>query len=145
MCESTAITNLLYRYAEHIDAGEFADAAELFRHARVRIRADEDGYIDGTELQAVLEGSIIRYSDGTPQTKHVITNAIVEFETPDVATARSNYTVLHQAGTEEPRVVIAGRYHDQFERVDGEWRWTERDYSHIDLVGDLSAHLRVSV
>ena len=22
--------------------------------------------------------------------------------------------------------VLSGRYHDQFERVDGEWRWVER-------------------
>ena len=30
----TQITNLLYRYAEYIDSGDFAGAASLFEHAR---------------------------------------------------------------------------------------------------------------
>jgi hypothetical protein len=37
--------------------------------------------------------------------------------------------------------VIAGRYHDAFEKVDGEWRFTDR-YILGDLQGDLSQHLR---
>ncbi|WP_218004149.1 hypothetical protein [Nocardia araoensis] len=35
----------------------------------------------------------------------------------------------------------AGRYHDRFERVDGQWPFAERRV-HIRLTGDLSRHLR---
>jgi hypothetical protein len=34
MLAETQITNLLYRYAECIDAGDLAGAAALFEHAR---------------------------------------------------------------------------------------------------------------
>jgi hypothetical protein len=37
--------------------------------------------------------------------------------------------------------VIAGRYHDRFEEVDGEWRFAERTIL-PDLYGDLSHHMR---
>jgi hypothetical protein len=37
--------------------------------------------------------------------------------------------------------VIAGRYHDRFECVDGKWRFSER-IIHPDLQGDLSRHMR---
>ncbi|MNT87133.1 hypothetical protein D3C72_2275060 [compost metagenome] len=37
--------------------------------------------------------------------------------------------------------IATGRYHDEFERIDGVWRFTFRDYSMLDVVGDLSRHL----
>jgi hypothetical protein len=37
--------------------------------------------------------------------------------------------------------VASGRYHDRFERRDGQWRFAERRV-HVDLVGDVSRHLR---
>ena len=37
--------------------------------------------------------------------------------------------------------IIAGRYSDRFERVDGVWRFSER-IIHPELYGDLSHHLR---
>jgi hypothetical protein len=33
-----------------------------------------------------------------------------------------------------------GRYHDAFDRRDGAWRFVVRDYSLLDLIGDLSHH-----
>ena len=36
--------------------------------------------------------------------------------------------------------IITGSYHDRFEKVDGEWRFTERRES-VSQTGDLSAHL----
>ena len=36
--------------------------------------------------------------------------------------------------------VISGRYRDEFERVDGAWRFATRKM-YVDLVGDLSQHL----
>ena len=83
------------------------------------------------------------YDDGTPRTKHVTTNPIVEVdEALGTATCRSYYTVLQQIGDGPLQPVVAGRYHDRFERVADEWRFSERDYSLMDLTGEISGHLR---
>ena len=145
MGDATAITNLLYRYAELMDAGDFAAVADLFTHARIKVGLDEAEFLDSAAILAMWEDTVIRYEDGTPRTKHVTTNAIVEFESEDAATARSYYTVLQQVGDTPLQVIIAGRYHDRFERVGGTWRFSERDYTLVDLVGDLSRHLRMEV
>jgi hypothetical protein len=51
-----------------------------------------------------------------------------------------------QATDELPlQIVAAGRYHDTFEQVDGSWRFSYRDYSMLDLKGDLSGHLNASL
>ena len=38
-------------------------------------------------------------------------------------------------------MIAAGRYRDEFERVDGQWRFSFRDYT-LDLAGELGEHLR---
>ncbi len=139
-----AITALLYRYAEHMDHGNFAGAAELFRHARIKL--GEGNWVDADTVHKIWEASVRRYEDGTPRTKHVTTNVIIEVA-PDgrTATARSYYTVLQQTAVLPLQPIIAGRYHDRFARVHGLWRWTERDYTLVDLVGDLSHHLLMTL
>jgi 3-phenylpropionate/cinnamic acid dioxygenase small subunit len=145
MSDRDAISTLLYRYAELIDTGDFAGVAELFRHARLRVGPGPEGLIDAEAMRQVFEQTVIRYDDGTPRTKHVTTNVIVEVgDDALTATARSYYTVLQQVdGPLQP--IVAGRYHDRFERADGQWRFVERDYTLMDLVGDVSRHLRMQL
>lgn len=145
MTDATAITNLLYRYAELMDQGDLAGVANLFAHARIKLGLDDASYVDSAGILDTWEKTVILYDDGTPRTKHVTTNAIVEFQGEDEATARSYYTVFQQVGDGALQPIIAGRYHDWFERVDGTWRFKERDYTLVDLVGDLSNHLRMEV
>jgi 3-phenylpropionate/cinnamic acid dioxygenase small subunit len=143
MPDATAITNLLYRYAELMDMGDLDGVAALFEHARIKMG---DEYVDAAAVRARWEEVVILYPDGTPRTKHVTTNAIVEFdEAGTEATCRSYYTVLQQVDDQPLQPIICGRYHDRFELVDGKWRWAERDYSLVDRVGDLSRHLRMPV
>ena len=140
--DSVAITNLLYRYAECMDNGDFAGAAALFGNARIRIGPGDDGYTDAAGILAMWESSVTRYADGTPRTKHVTTNAIVTIdEAGTSATTHSYYNVLQQLDDFPLQPIIGGRYHDEFAKVDGEWQWVERDYTLVDLVGDLSRHL----
>ena len=142
------ITNLLYRYAELIDQGEFDLLSELFRNARIKARdGDQITTLDAAGLLELWKTSIVLFEDGSPRTKHVITNPIVEFESSRrEARARSYYTVFFQENDSVPiRPIVAGRYHDRFEQIDGSWQFVERDYTHIDLVGDMSAHTRVKV
>lgn len=132
------ITNLLYRYAEAIDSGDFDSAAALFAHARLKV--GDDAETDAAGMLALWRRLIIIHPDGTPRTKHVVTNPIVGID-GDAATCRSYYTVLQQTAGFPLQVVVSGRYHDRFERVDGRWRFTYRDYTLIDQYGDLSHHL----
>lgn len=138
MGDEQAIANLLYRYAELIDAGDFEGVGALLAGARVHFDADGPATEDAAAVVARFTSTTRRYDDGTPRTAHVVTNPIIEVA-GDAAAARSRYTVLQAVdGVLQP--IIAGRYHDRFARGPAGWRFTERRYL-VDLVGDLSAHL----
>jgi 3-phenylpropionate/cinnamic acid dioxygenase small subunit len=142
MLAETQIANLLYRYAECIDAGDLPGAAALFEHARIRIGGPDTDTIDAARLLAIWKSLIVLHPDGTPRTKHVTTNPIIEIdEDAGTASCRSCYTVLQQTDETPLQVIVAGRYHDRFERVDGRWRFSYRDLTLIDMVGDVSRHL----
>ena len=145
MNSATAITNLLYRYAELMDAGELEGAAALF--ARTRVRTGDGAVVEGSAPMLALWRAHVRiYPCGTPCTKHVISNPIVEVdEDAGTATCRSYYTVMQATPDLPLQAICAGRYHDAFVRVDGQWHFSERDYSLLDLVGDLSQHLLIPV
>jgi hypothetical protein len=134
------IPNLLYIYADLIDAGDFAGAARLFRHGTVLaggVRYEGEDAI----LKNVLCG-VRFFADGTPRTRHLITNPIIELgDDGETATCRSQYTVLQATKGFPLQPVITGRYHDRFALIGGQWCFTERNYAQIDLLGDLSAHL----
>ncbi|GAB2997046.1 nuclear transport factor 2 family protein [Amycolatopsis acidiphila] len=135
-----AIENLIARYAELVDDGDFAGVGELLAHA---VFVGGTGSVRGGDAIArMLRETVIVYDDGTPRTKHVTTNVQIEVdERAGTATARAYFTVL-QALPELPlRPVAGGRYADGFERHDGSWRFTEREVR-VDLVGDVSHHLR---
>jgi 3-phenylpropionate/cinnamic acid dioxygenase small subunit len=141
MSNPVQITNLLYRYAELMDAGQLQAAAELFRHAKIKV-AGEDELQDCDGLLAIWRSWVKIYPCGTPRTKHVITNPIIELDEQEMAaTCRSYWTVLQATEGFPLQVVGAGRYLDKFERVHGTWRFTFRDYSFYDLRGDMSRHL----
>jgi 3-phenylpropionate/cinnamic acid dioxygenase small subunit len=145
MLAETQIANLLYRYAECIDAGDLTGAAALFEHARIRIGGPDtaEDTIDAAKLLGIWKSLIVLHPDGTPRTKHVTTNPIIDVdERAGTANCRSYYTVLQQTGELPLQVIVAGRYHDRFERVDGRWRFSYRDLTLIDMVGDVSHHLR---
>ena len=140
----TAIANLLYRYAELMDAGRLDECADLFAHARVLLGDPADGdppVVDRDGLAAVWRSMVRIHEDGTPRTRHLVATPIIEVdEEAGTATCRSTYTVFQQVGPGPLQPVISGRYLDRFERVDGVWRFAERAYA-MDLVGDLSQHV----
>ncbi|QUR65875.1 nuclear transport factor 2 family protein [Mycobacterium spongiae] len=142
MLAETQITNLLYRYAECIDTGDLAGAAALFAHARLRVGGPDPGgeTIGADRLLGIWKSLIVLYPDGTPRTKHVVTNPIIEVDGA-TAVCRSYYSVLQQTEQFPLQTIVAGRYHDRFEDVDGQWRFVYRDLTLVDMVGDISHHL----
>ena len=134
------IRNLLGRYCEHMDAGDFAVLAELFADATL---ADENGNVfaaGADEVRAMWERQTILY-DGRPRTRHVTANPVITVD-DDAATCTSSYVVFQGTDNLTLQPIVTGRYADTFARDDsGAWRFRQRRYA-IDHVGDLSHHLR---
>jgi len=137
-----AVTKLVYTYAERIDAGDFAGIGALFEHATLTF----EGYgatVSGPEaIEALYTRSTRRYDDGTPRTKHVMTNVIVDVaDDGSHAASRSYFTVLQAVpGALALQPVIAGRYRHTYQRAEGQWRVASMHVM-IDLVGDLGHHM----
>ncbi|HTR71444.1 MAG TPA: nuclear transport factor 2 family protein [Mycobacteriales bacterium] len=141
-----AIRNLLGRYCELMDEGDFDGLAALFDQGRL---CDEFGSVFSTgseQMAKMWRGQTMVY-DGSPRTKHVTVNSIIHVdEEAGTATARSSYVVFqglagHAASLLPLQPIITGRYWDSFGRAaDGSWHFTERRYL-IDHQGNLSHHL----
>ena len=135
-----AIRALIHRYAELIDLGDLDAVAALFTHGAWSSPGR------GTPLRGVEQvrhayDGVILY-EGIPSTKHVISNVTIEVaDDRSSAAARSYFTVLQGRPDFPLQPVIAGRYHDRFDRVDDAWRFADRQII-PDLIGDLSRHLR---
>ncbi len=139
------IENLLYRYAERIDLGDLAGVADLFEHGVITTPDVEGGPSGREAVLGMYRSSTRLYEDGTPRTKHVTTNAIIEVdEAAGTATSRSYFTVLQALEDFPLQTIIAGRYHDSFKRVDGSWWFSERTMI-PELLGDLSRHLLIEL
>ena len=135
------IANLLYRYAELMDEGNLEAASELFRHAQIK---SQGGLINHKQLLDQWRRVVIIYPCGTPRTRHLVTNPIIELDENALsATCRSCYTVLQCADGFPLQVIAAGRYHDTFRCEQGEWRFVYRDYTLLDYKGDLGNHLTI--
>jgi len=137
-----AITKLIYTYAERIDEGDFAGIGELFKHATITFEGFGDAVTGPDAIERLYTRSTRRYEDGTPHTKHVMTNVMVDVaDDESTASSRSYFTVLQAVpGALALQPVIAGRYRHGYERVDGRWRVTTMHIT-IDLVGDLGHHM----
>jgi 3-phenylpropionate/cinnamic acid dioxygenase small subunit len=136
------IAKLLYTYAELIDAGDFAGVAGVFAHATLTFEGFGDAVSGPRGVQALYERTTRRYEDGTPRTKHVMTNVMVDVAADGIsATSRSYFTVLQAVpGALALQPVIAGRYRNAYACVEGVWRFTSVHII-IDLMGDLSHHM----
>jgi 3-phenylpropionate/cinnamic acid dioxygenase small subunit len=137
------IANLIYRYNEFIDNGDLPGAAALFKNAKLKLMGHDELQDDVATL-AMLQRVVKIYPDGTPRTKHIVTNPIIEVdEASGKATCRSQYTVFQATDDIPMQVIAGGRYHDSFERVDGKWRFSYRNFTLFDMHGNISGHLKI--
>ncbi|MFF4161408.1 nuclear transport factor 2 family protein [Streptomyces sp. NPDC001678] len=135
-----AVENLIARYAELVDDGDFAGLGVLLADAT---------FIGGGRpvrgrdaIERMFRDTVIVHADGTPRTQHVTTNVAIEVdEQAGTAVSRSYVTVLQALPGLPLQPIAGGRYHDRFERREGQWRFVERRVR-IHLLGDVSRHLR---
>lgn len=134
------IATLLHRYAELVDAADFDGVADLLAHATLTAEGTPIKVTGRDEFcDFYTSGSRVYADTGTLKTQHVVTNPIIEVDiVAGTATCRSNLMVLQAVAGELPlQPILTARYHDRFERVDGNWQFTAR-HGFLDLVGDLS-------
>jgi hypothetical protein len=139
----TAIENLMFTYAERMDAGDFKGLAALFSKARM---IGPKGDVQGTgsaEIEQIYVRATQLYEDGTPMTQHVTTNLILELSNDGrSAFGRSRFTVMQAVPGFPLQCVITGYYEDRFAYTDADgWHFTERRMK-PKLAGDLSRHLK---
>jgi 3-phenylpropionate/cinnamic acid dioxygenase small subunit len=138
MSDHDEITALVYEYAYRLDAGDLDGVAALFEHAELGSTRHDRRQRGTAEARTIYDGVII-HDDGTPRTQHQITNVTVNVDGAR-ASARCCFTVLQVTG-QGLHPILAGEYHDRFERVDAEWRFTERIFD-PRLFGDMSQHMK---
>ncbi len=139
------IANLIYRYAELLDAGDLDGVAGLFEHGR--ICGVEDGppetvFEGAAGVRKMYEMATRIYEDGTPKTRHNTSNVQLDIdESEGTARSRSYYSVTQATPTLPLQVIVTGHYKDTFHRVDGEWCFDSR-IMFVDQLGDVSQHLK---
>jgi 3-phenylpropionate/cinnamic acid dioxygenase small subunit len=136
--DKLAITELLYRYAELIDAGDFDGIGRLLA------RGSFAG-VSGAEAIAELFGATTRRypkHGNTPRTRHLVLNPVIEIGTERTATARSTFCVVQATDTVPLQPIVVGRYFDTFTCDDDGWYFTARRVD-VEMIGDISAHLMV--
>jgi hypothetical protein len=138
LTDGDRIRNQLGRYCDLMDAGDFAGVGALFGDA---VLADERGRplaSGAAAITAFYEGGTQRHG-GSPRTKHLILNTVLSEADGGGVVARSSYLVLQAVDGELAlQPIITGRYVDTFTAG---CEWVERRFL-VDLVGDLSHHLR---
>jgi 3-phenylpropionate/cinnamic acid dioxygenase small subunit len=133
------ITELLYRYAELIDAGDFDGVGNLLGRGNFMGVAGAEG------IAALFAKTTRRFADhgNTPRTRHLVLNPIVELD-GDAARARSTFCVVQQTDTVPLQPIVVGRYADAFARDDAGWYFTERIVD-VQMVGNVSDHLNITL
>lgn len=136
VADRLAITELLYRYAELIDAGDFDGVGQLLG------RASFAGTPGAEAIAGLFTTTTRRYPShgNTPRTRHLVLNPIVEIASDTAATARSTFCVVQATEAVPLQPIVVGRYFDTFGCDGHGWYFTER-WVDVEMVGDVSGHL----
>lgn len=137
--DATQICNLIYRCAELFDMGDFEAVLEMFKHGDFLL--SEGRRLSPDEMREVWKGLVILH-DGSPKTRHIVTNPEIDID-GNQAMCRSCYMVLQATETLPLQIIVSGRYVDHFtQTAEGQWRFAQRHYAMMDLVGDVSQHIQ---
>jgi hypothetical protein len=145
--DKLAITELLYRYAELIDAGDFDGVGQLLSLATFGGTGPQ-GVSGAENIAKLFAKTTRRYPEhgNTPRTRHLVLNPIVdlsaEISGQRTATSRSTFCVVQNTEAVPLQPIVVGRYFDTFTCDDDGWHFTERKVE-VQMVGDVSDHLTV--
>lgn len=137
VADKLEVTELLYRYAELIDAGDFDGVGELLGRGAFM------GVAGASAIAGLFAASTRRFPEhgNTPRTRHLVLNPIVDVDGAR-ATSRSTFCVVQKTDTVPLQPIVVGRYADVFARDEHGWFFTERTVD-VEMVGDVCDHLMI--
>ncbi|MET1000778.1 MAG: nuclear transport factor 2 family protein [Acidimicrobiia bacterium] len=140
-----AITALLYRYAECIDAADFDGIGALFADGKITNEGYRGAIVGRDAVRNLYAGTNRVHADGTLRTRHLAANVFVDIdENAGTATARSVFVVFQATDALPLQPIVAGRYHDAFARGEHGWHFTHRHIL-LEQVGDVREHLTLDL
>ena len=121
------ITDILARYAHTYDSRDIEGFCDLFKPDGVVAYYFEDKLTSETAQEKrgdILKTRFKAFAErGITQTRHFITNIVLEPKDDKTAFARSWFFVTHQyRGEPAPRPVHTGEYRDTFEKTSFGWK-----------------------
>lgn len=139
VADKLEVAELLYRYAELIDAGDFDGVGELLGRGAFM------GVAGASAIAALFASTTRRFPDhgNTPRTRHLVLNPIVAID-GERASARSTFVVVQNTGNVPLQPIVVGRYFDTFARDAQGWYFTERKVD-VEMVGNVSEHLMIEI
>lgn len=123
------IRDLMTRYGQLLDAGDFAGYSQLFAR-----EGEWSGLLSGfttikgpENIRAAMEKNFAerKYDPQHITNLHLLSNFRIEID-GDRATGYSRWTVLTRNDKPEPFARVSGRYEDVFIREDGHWKFQSR-------------------
>ena len=139
------ITNLIYTYAERLDAGDLDAVAGIFAHGRicgVENGPPETVFEGSAGVRKLYDMATKIYEDGTPKTRHNTSNVQLHINEAEGTARSTSYYCVTQATPELPlQVIVTGHYKDTFHRLDGVW-WFDNRIMFVDQVVAVSHHLK---
>ena len=140
------IEQLLYKYPECADTGNFAGVGELFQYCEMVVPGQANYRAPSVEAYTAYYAKWVRKfpDSGTPKTRHVMSNISISMDgAPDRAKSRSYVSVFQGTDKLPLQPIVVGTYLDKFQKVDGKWRFVER-FEDMELIGNCSEHLLIS-
>jgi 3-phenylpropionate/cinnamic acid dioxygenase small subunit len=136
-----AITTLMFRYAESVDAADFDSIAALFENGKITNEGVAGAIVGADAVRKLYQRTNRVHDDGTTRTRHVNSNVIIDIdEAAGRATARSSFVVFQQTVALPLQPIVSGRYRDTFARGGDRWHFDAR-HIFVDHVGDVREHL----
>jgi len=137
-----AIADLISTHAERLDLGDYEALADLFSDVTVTYISPSVMSRGRAEPLARDTARTRKHADGTPRTKPVTTNLIVDVdEAAGTATAWSYFTVFQQVSGQIALQRINAAATAIAWNASGEAGGLPCDRSSSALAGDLSAHV----
>ena len=131
---SASIMRLMHDYCTAIDHGDFTRFGLPMKGARWLVEGEPPSPGSAT--------NVIVYDDGSPRTKHVISNIDITLADSGSEATGHSYVQVYQKAPDRPlQVIFAGEYFDEFRCMGGERSFANRDIRY-PLFGDLSGHLK---
>jgi len=136
------IERMIYEVGYALEAGDFALVGEIMGGAT--FGADRIGrkvFRGSDEIRGQYERTNVVYPGIGRATKEIYHNILVDIDVDaGTATSVTSYTVANQPPGEAFKLLVSGRYEDEWRRVDGKWRWDDR-YIVMQYKGDLDRHM----